>query len=138
MSSVKEEPKSNLVAQPQFVQQKLVNDGGNLGLPATSGNKLMPVATAAVRMHNFSMDGPSLEKEKSKGGSENDLVDARVANNDLPKKNVKRKSETGLDGGVVRSEKFPTNMGDEKNRSQKQAIALPHKVSPQTAASSFE
>ncbi|PQM37678.1 uncharacterized protein Pyn_12724 [Prunus yedoensis var. nudiflora] len=58
--------------------------------------------------------------------------DARVGDGALTKKKVKRKPEQELDETRIRPEKLPSQQGEERHKSLKQAAGLPHKSNLQS------
>ncbi|KAA8546449.1 hypothetical protein F0562_002812 [Nyssa sinensis] len=131
------------IAQPQYTQEKLVNDSGNHGLMSFNRPVLnTSTAITAVRMPTSSlMNGPSLERPKQEKvkGSSNNSNDMRMADA-ITKKKVKRKPEMELGEAHFLPEKLSSAQVEEKHKSQKQVTGLLQKPNPQSTAAppSFE
>ncbi|GMY06662.1 ubinuclein-1-like isoform X2 [Fagus crenata] len=127
---------ANSIVQPQPMRERLSTETGSHGL--TSTNRPLFNSTAAVRMHSPSTNGPlnldRIKQEKLKGTSSNSPDDARVSDGGMPKKKVKRKPEMELDDTHFRPEKLPSQQGEEKHKSLKQAAGLPQKSNLQSTA----
>lgn len=117
---------SSSIAQPQYARERPATDSGTHGLTASS--KPVPnTTTAAVRMPSPSVNGPSLDKvkqEKVKISSGNSLDDPRGVDGALPKKKAK-KPELESGEAHFRPEKLPSQQGEERQKSYKQATAPP-------------
>ncbi|KAG2665905.1 hypothetical protein I3760_15G029800 [Carya illinoinensis] len=125
----------NLIVQPQSMRERISSETGSHGL--TSADRPVSSSTAAVRMQSPSTNGPlildRIKQEKLKGTSSNSLDDARVSEGGMIKKKVKRKPELDLNETHYRPEKLPSQTGEERHKSLKQAAAgLPHKSNLQT------
>lgn len=117
---------SSSIAQPQYARERPATDSGPHGLTASS--KPVPnTTTAAVRMPSPSVNGPSLDKvkqEKVKISSGSSLDDPRGVDGALPKKKAK-KPELESGEAHFRPEKLPSQQGEERQKSYKQATAPP-------------
>ena len=119
------------IIQPQYTRERLANESCS----HSSANKpVSSTSASAVRMPS-PMNVPSYDRvkeEKFKGSSSNSIDDARVGDGTLMKKKVKRKPEVELDETRIRPEKLPTQQGEERQKSFKQAASLPHKSNLQS------
>ncbi|KAG6671774.1 hypothetical protein I3843_16G024600 [Carya illinoinensis] len=116
----------NPIAQPQPTRERTSTETGSYGL--TSANRPVTGSTAAVRMHSPSSNGPitldRMKQEKLKGTSSNPVDDTRVSSDGgMVKKKVKRKPELDLNESLLRPEKLPSQQGEERHKSLKQAAA---------------
>lgn len=127
------------VTQPQHMQEKSVSVPNNYASP--SANKSVhsiastkpSVGPASSTPSGPNPERPKQDKVKAKGSSIN--LNEKAPMDVLPKKKVKRKSETELVGGQVRSEKPVSIPGDEKSKSHnKQAVASLQKPSLPSSA----
>uniref|UniRef100_A0A5B7AJ93 Putative ubinuclein-2-like isoform X1 n=1 Tax=Davidia involucrata TaxID=16924 RepID=A0A5B7AJ93_DAVIN len=125
------------IAQPQYVQEKLVTDSSNHGLNSLD----RPVSnttssTTAVRMPSTLMNGPSLDRpkqEKVKGNSGNSN-DMRTVDALTKKKKVKRRPELELGEVHFHPEKLTSAQGEERRKSHKQVGGPLQKPNLQSAA----
>ncbi|BFG18992.1 hypothetical protein CerSpe_052690 [Prunus speciosa] len=118
------------IAQQQYMRERLATEPSSHSLT----NKAVSGTAAAVRTPS-PINGPSfdrLKQEKLKGSSSNSPDDARVGDGALTKKKVKRKPEQELDETRIRPEKLPSQQGEERHKSLKQAAGLPHKSNLQS------
>ncbi|XP_062020586.1 ubinuclein-1-like isoform X3 [Rosa rugosa] len=118
------------IPQQQYIRERLATEPGSHG----SGNKPVSGTTAAVRIPS-PINGPSfdrLKQEKLKGSASNSPDDTRVADGALVKKKVKRKPDQELDETRIRPEKLPSQQGEERQKSFKQAVGVPHKSNHQS------
>ncbi|KAG6624376.1 hypothetical protein CIPAW_16G022800 [Carya illinoinensis] len=116
----------NPIAQPQPTRERTSTETGSYGL--TSANRPVTGSTAAGRMHSPSSNGPitldRMKQEKLKGTSSNPVDDTRVSSDGgMVKKKVKRKPELDLNESLLRPEKLPSQQGEERHKSLKQAAA---------------
>lgn len=121
---------ANSIIQPQYTGERLSTESCG----HSSANKPVSSAAAAVRMPS-PINAPSfdrLKQEKLKGSSSNPMDHVRVGDGTFPKKKVKRKPEVESDETRVRAEKLPTQQGEERQKSLKQAASLPHKSNLQS------
>ncbi|KAM5564348.1 ubinuclein-1-like [Rosa sericea] len=118
------------IPQQQYIRERLATEPGSHG----SGNKPVSGTTAAVRIPS-PINGPSfdrLKQEKLKGSASNSPDDTRVGDGALVKKKVKRKPDQELDETRIRPEKLPSQQGEERQKSLKQAAGAPHKSNHQS------
>lgn len=118
------------IPQQQYIRERSATEPGSHG----SGNKPVSGTTAAVRIPS-PINGPSfdrLKQEKLKGSASNSPDDTRVGDGALIKKKVKRKPDQELDETRIRPEKLPSQQGEERQKSFKQAAGLPHKSNHQS------
>ncbi|KAJ4836411.1 hypothetical protein Tsubulata_015858 [Turnera subulata] len=132
---------AGLVAQPQYMQERLGSDVAGPVLALASKPNPNPTA-AATRVPTPSMAAGNVDKpkqEKPKGSVSHSVDEAKMAaDGALTKKKVKRKPEQELDGTQFRPEKLYSQSSEER-KSVKQASALSQKLSLQsTAPTSFE
>ncbi|KAF5467910.1 hypothetical protein F2P56_012114 [Juglans regia] len=124
----------NSIVQPQSMRERISSETGSHGL--TSADRPVSSSTAAVRMQSPSTNGPlildRIKQEKLKGTSSNSLDDARVSDGGMIKKKVKRKPELDLNETHYRPEKLPSQTGEERHKSLKQAALPGHKSNLQT------
>lgn len=118
------------IPQQQYIRERLATEPGSHG----SGNKPVSGTTAAVRIPS-PINGPSfdrLKQEKLKGSASNSPDDTRVGDGALIKKKVKRKPDQELDETRIRPEKLPSQQGEERQKSFKQAAGVSHKSNHQS------
>lgn len=118
------------IAQQQYMRERLATEPSSHSLT----NKAVSGTAAAVRTPS-PINGPSfdrLKQEKLKGSSSSSPDDARVGDGALTKKKAKRKPEQELDETRIRPEKLPSQQGEERHKSLKQAAGLPHKSNLQS------
>lgn len=126
----------NSIGQPQSMRERVSLEASSHGL--SSANRPGSTLTAAVRMHSPPSNGPlimdRMKQEKLKGTSNNSLDDARVSDGGMTKKKVKRKPDLNMEETHFRPEKLPSQQGEERHKSLKQAAGLPHKSNLQSTA----
>ncbi|XP_040998278.1 ubinuclein-1-like isoform X1 [Juglans microcarpa x Juglans regia] len=130
----------NSIAQPQSTRERTSTETGSHGI--TSATRPVASSPAAVRMHSPSSNGPimldRMKQEKQKGTSSNPVDDTRVlSDGGMVKKKVKRKPELDLNESLLRPEKLPSQQGEERHKSLKQAAAtagLPQKSNLQSSS----
>ncbi|PON60146.1 Hpc2-related domain containing protein [Parasponia andersonii] len=118
------------ISQAQYIRERLPTESGS----HSSANKPVSASTVAVRIPSplnvLSFD--KVKQEKVKGSSSHSLDDVRVGDGAMPKKKVKRKPEVELDETRLRPEKLPSQLGEERQKSHKQATSLQHKPNLQS------
>ncbi|XP_059630643.1 ubinuclein-1-like isoform X3 [Cornus florida] len=125
---------ASCIPQPQYMQEKLVTDSGNLGI--TSLNRPVANTTSiATRIPSTLVNDPGLnlpKQEVVKGGNSGNSSDTRTVEA-LTKKKVKRKPELDVGEAHFRPEKLTSAQGEERHKSNKQFSGLLQKPNLQSA-----
>lgn len=119
---------ANSTMQAQYIGERLATESCS----PSSMNKQVSSTTAAVYISNAAnvTSFDRTKQDKFKRSSSNSSDDARVGNDSLTKKKVKRKPEEDLDETHFR----PPHQEEQRHKSFKQAASHPHKSNLQSTA----